>query len=297
VTKKGLILLILFLVIGVGAKGQDTKPYGYFLEDSVKIGELIPYSLSYKDKRNRKVIFPDSTFDYSPFELFDKAYFDTESDTINSIDSAVYYLATFEIDTIQRLSLPVYIFAGEDSIEVFAEFDSITLDQVVLQMPDSVALEETAAYNPVGYQFNYPYWIIGLVILGIIALVVAIVWGKTITKKIKLYRLKKALEKFNLRFEEEINSISSESTQNEIEQVLKYWKQYMEGLERIPYTKLTTKELIKIQQNTSLEETLKSIDRSIYSKPQTEALHADFDFLKDYSTDRYHYVTEEIKNA
>lgn len=294
--RKGLYFILL-LIVGFAALGQETKPIGYFLADSVKIGELVPYSLSYKDKRNRKVIFPDSTFNYAPFELFDKAYFDTESDTINSIDSAVYYLATFEIDTVQKLALPVFVFTGTDSIEIKADYDSIILDQVVTQMPDSVALEETAALQPVATQFNYPYWIIGLIILGLIVLIVMLIWGKEIFKRIKLYRLKKALEKFYMRFDEELNKINANSTQHDIEQVLKYWKEYMEGLERIPYTKLTTKELINIQQNHSLEETLKSIDKSIYSSLKVEALQDDFDFLRDYSTDRYQHVTEEIKNA
>lgn len=296
-TRRALIIFSFFWLIGVHLNGQDTKPYGYFLKDSVKIGELVPYSLSFKDKRNRKVIFPDSTFDYSPFELFDKAYFDTSSDTINSIDSAVYYLATFEIDTVQKLALPVFIYVGADSIEVLADFDSIILDQVVTQMPDSVALEETANYQPVSTQFNYPYWIIGLIVLGIISLVVMLIWGKTIYKQIKLYRLKKALEKFYVRFDEELGKINPQSTKQDIEQVLKYWKVYMEDLEKVPYTKLTTKELVNLQGNQSLEETLKSIDKNIYSRLQVNDLQNDFDFLRDYSTDRYHHVIEEIKNA
>lgn len=295
--KRVLLIIFVFASSLAPSLGQDTKPYGYFLKDSVKIGELVEYSLSYKDKRNRKVIFPDSNFNYAPFELFDKAYFDTESDTINSIDSAVYYLATFEIDTVQKLSLPVYIFTGTDSIEVQANEDSIILKQVVTQMPDSVALEETATYQPVSTQFNYPYWIIGLVSLGIITLIVMLIWGKTIYKQIRLYRLKKALEKFYMRFDEELAKINAQSTQEDIEKVLKYWKEHMEGLENVPYTKLTTKELISMHDNQSLEETLKSIDQSIYSKVQMKDLQNDFDFLRDYSTDRYQHVIEEIKNA
>lgn len=293
------LTLILF-IIGLpllSTFGQEVRPYGYFLNDSVKIGELVPYSLSFKDKRNRALIFPDSTFDFSPFELFDKAYFDTQSDTINSIDSAVYYLATFEIDTVQKLSLPVYLFTGSDSIEIFTDLDSIVLDQVVTQMPDSVALEETAAFQPVATEFNYPYWIIALVSLGIIGLVVMLVWGKEIKKRVKLYRMQKRLAKFYELFDLELANISDKSSQYDIERVLKFWKEYMERLESIPYTKLTTKELVDIQQNASLEETLKSIDRSIYSKIRIEVLQDDFDFLKDYSTDRYNHVTEVIKNA
>jgi hypothetical protein len=295
---KRLLLLFVFIAAPIlKSQGQEVKPYGYFLKDSVKIGELVPYSLSIKDKRNRSIIFPDSTFDFSPFELFDKAYFDTESDTINSIDSAVYYLATFEIDTVQKIAIPIYLFTGSDSLEIFANEDSIILDQVVTQMPDSVALEETIAFQPVSRQFNYPYWIIAIISIGLLSLIVMLIWGKKIRKKIKLYRLGKRLAKFYLRFDSEVEKLSSLSSQKDIEYVLKYWKEYMESLESIPYTKLTTRELIKIQENASLEKTLKSIDRSIYSQIKVEALQDDFDFLRDYSTDRYKHITEVIKNA
>lgn len=295
--KKGILGLILLFVCSSFAVGQDARPIGYFLKDSVKIGESVPYSLSYKDKKNRPVIFPDSTFSFAPFELLDKDYFDTKSDTINSIDSAVYYLATFEIDTVQRLSLPVFLDTGSDSVELMALMDSIILDQVVTQMPDSVNMAETKAFQPVSLQFNYPYWIIGLVILGVVSIVVMAIWGTEIRKRIRLYRLKKQLAKFQEQFDAEIEGINQNISKPQLEQVLKFWKSYMEKLEDIPYTKLTTREIIKIQQNSSLEETLKSIDKNIYSTVTVSALQNDFEFLKDYSLDRYNHVTELIKNA
>lgn len=296
-TRRVTVFLILFFGLMSLASAQELKPRGYFLKDSVKIGESVAYSLSYKDRKNRPVLFPDSLYNFAPFELLDKSYFDTRSDSINSIDSAVYYLATFEIDTVQHLALPVFVFTGEDSIPIFSEKDSIVLNQVVTQMPDSVNLAETRAFQPVSRQFNYPYWMIGLAILGLIALVVGIVWGKEIAKRIRLYRLKKKLEKFREEFDKEIESISAETEKPKIESLLKFWKSYMESLEQVPYTKLTTKEIVKIQQNSSLEETLKSIDKNIYSRLAVSALQNDFEFLKDYSIDRYNHVTEEIKNA
>lgn len=296
-TRRVAAFLIVFFGLMTLASAQDIKPTGYFLKDSIKIGEPVPYSLSYKDKKNRPVIFPDSLYNFAPFELLDKAYFDTRSDTINSIDSAVYYLTTFEIDTVQSLSLPVYVYTGTDSIPIFSTKDSIVLNQVVTQMPDSVNLAETKAFQPVSMQFNYPYWSIGLILLGVITLVVMIIWGTEIRKRIRLYRLKKKLEKFKEEFDREIEGITQETEKTKIESVLKFWKSYMESLEPVPFTKLTTKEIIQIQQNSSLEETLKSIDRNIYSPIAVSALQNDFEFLKDYSVDRYNHVTEEIKNA
>ncbi len=290
----GFLVLLTFLVDFASA--QDTKPIGYFLKDSAKIGELVPYSLSYKDRKNRPIIFPDSIH-FLPFELMRKEYFDTQSDSINSIDSAVYYLATFEIDTVQKLSLPIFLNTGTDSLELYSDMDSIILDQVVTQMPDSVSMEETSAYQPISLQFNYPYWIIGLVLLGIITLIVAIVWGKEIRKRIRLHRMRKQLVKFQEQFDVEIEHLNSDASKIRIETVLKFWKSYMEKLEILPYTKLTTQEIVKVQQSASLEKTLKSIDRNIYSTAEVSALQNDFEFLKDYSEDRYNHITEGIRNA
>lgn len=295
--RKLLASLILSIFLIGNALGQELKPIGFFLKDSIKIGESVPYSLSYKDRKNRPVIFPDSLYDFSPFELLEKQYFDTQSDSINSIDSAVYYLATFEIDTVQRLSVPVFLNIGDDSLQLYSLMDSITLDQVVTQMPDSVNLAETSAYMPVSLQFNYPYWVIGLIVLGIVALIVMLVWGNQIQKRIKLYRLNKQLLKFKEQFDIEIEELNTDTTKLKIETVLKFWKGYMEKLEKIPYTKLTTKEIVLVQKSSSLDETLKSIDKNIYSPIEVTALQNDFEFLKDYSEDRYNHVTEVIKNA
>ncbi len=289
-------LILLVFMIG-SVSGQELKPIGFFLKDSVKIGESVPFTLSYKDRKNRPVIFPDSLYDFSPFELLRKEYFDTQSDSINSIDSAVYHLATFEIDTVQRLSLPVFLYTGNDSLQLYSLRDSIILDQVVTQMPDSVDLAETSAYMPISLEFNYPYWVIGLIILGVAALIVMLVWGNQIQKRIKLYRLNKQLLKFKEQFDIEIEQLNSDTTKIKIESVLKFWKGYMERLEKVPYTKLTTKEIVLVQKSASLEETLKSIDKNIYSPIEVTALQNDFEFLKDYSEDRYNHVTEMIKNA
>ena len=281
----------------LSAHGQEIRPKAAFQKDSIKLGESVRFTFSYTDRKNRPVIFPDSLYDFSPFELVKKEYYDTRSDTLNSIDSAVYYLTTFEIDKVQKLSLPVYVMTDGDSLAVFSNTDSISLWEVVLELPDSVDLAETSHYRPVSKEFNYPYLLIGLTILGVIALLVLLIWGKAIRKRIKLYRLAKKLKQFKEGFEQEVGKLTGQPTKPEIERVLKYWKNFMEDLDSIPYRKLTTREIVLIHQNKSLEETLKSIDRSIYSQSAALALQNDFEYLMDYSQDRYNHITEDIKNA
>ncbi len=285
------------LVMTFGLMGQTNKPFAYFVEDSLKIGEPVSYSLSYRDARNRSVIFPDSLYDFSPFELIDKFYFSTKSDTATSIDSAIYVLTTFEIDSVQKLSLPIFIANKKDSIPVFSNIDSIALKHVVLQMPDSLSMAETNAFEPVSLAFNYPYWIIGMVSFCVAMLVIFFVWGKSIRKKIQLYRLKKALEIFQKEFDARVHGLAQPDSINDIEQLLKMWKAYMEKLEGSPYTSLTTKEIRKIQQSNSLDETLKAIDRNIYSGQTSASLQNDFEFLRDYAIDKYSYKVNQIKNA
>ena len=291
----GWLMLALF---GVDvAIAQDIRPTGFFLKDSIKIGQAVPYSLSYKDRKNRPVIFPDSLFDFSPFELLSKQYFNTRSDSVNSIDSAVYLLTTFEIDTVQQLSLPVFLYTGTDSLKLYSNPDSIILDQVVTQLPDSVKLAETSAYQSVALQFNYPYWAVSIIILVVTGIIVLIIWGKAIRKRMKLYRMSKQLVRFKEKFNIELEKLSKDTSKTRIEGILKFWKEYMERIEGIPYTKLTTKELTSLQQSASLEEALRSIDKNIYSTTEISILQNDFEFLKDYLEDRYHYVTNEIRNA
>jgi type II secretory pathway pseudopilin PulG len=149
----------------------------------------------------------------------------------------------------------------------------------------------------VSLEFNYPYAIIGLIILGVVSVVVLLVWGNQIRKRIKLYRLKKSLEKFRMGFDTQIEALAKDTTKSNIEKTLVYWKKYMEGIEDLPFTKLTTKEIMLLMQSSSLDETLKSIDKNIYSKATVSTLQNDFEFLKDYSQDRYNHITEVIKNA
>ena len=165
------------------------------------------------------------------------------------------------------------------------------------QLPDTLKLTETTHYRPVSTRFNYPFFVIALVILGFVFLIVLLIWGKKIRNRIKLYRLKKKLDRFKIEFDQEVNQLGNQPTHAQVEAVLRSWKTFMEILDDIPYRRLTTREINLVLSNRTLEETLKSIDRSIYSPKAAAALQNDFEFLMDYSVDRYNHLTEVLKNA
>jgi len=148
---------------------QEIKPKGYFLDDSIKIGEAVNYSLSVKYPREQDIVFPDSTYNFMPFEINYKDFFFTYSDSVYSYDSAVFNLSTFEIDTIQYLKLPIFVLSNGDSFTVFTEIDSIVLEHIVTQIPDSLALIDNTIYKDLNLAFNYPYLMVGVVTFLFIA--------------------------------------------------------------------------------------------------------------------------------
>ncbi|MEN8248385.1 MAG: hypothetical protein ABFS32_05600 [Bacteroidota bacterium] len=288
--KKFLIILAWLFSIPVFA--QEIIPKGYFLKDSVKIGEPLPFSLSVRYNKNLDIAFPDSLYDFSPFELDKRNYFFTRSDSVESFDSAVYYFSTFEIDTVQSLTLPVFIINEFDSTIFYTEKDSIILDQVVVAMPDSVAMLVNTNYQDLPLAFNYPYFTAGTVIIIIIIIVIYIVFGKGIRKAIRIYWMNKRHSRFIKLFEEKTTTGSIE-----VEATLAFWKKYLEKLLVKPYTKFTSKEIVIRDNDPELASNLNIIDRNIYGGLQSSHTIEAFDYLKNYAIDCYIRKKEAIKNG
>ncbi len=293
--------LIFLILIAPPAMAQDVvRVKGQFLADSLSIGEAIPYSLTVHYPRSRQVLFPDSTFSFAPFEISKKKFFVTKTVGEDSYDSVVYLLTTFEIDSIQRLQLPIFILQGKDCVAVYARPDSIFLQYRVASVPDSVSVEKlplktNTDYLKVNWIFNYPVFVFigaGILVTGI---VLWIVFGKRIRKYFALRRLHKDYQEFIINFNRILEKLGAEFTLRKAEEALVVWKRYMEDLEKSPYTKFTSKEIKQMAGDTLLDQALRSIDRGIYGGV-TSPLES-FKFLQSYSQDRLKKKEEEVKNG
>src|SRR5690606_13973067 len=187
-----------------------------------------------------------------------------------SIDSVVYILRTFDLSPLQAFQLPVYIINKSDSVEVMAQTDTIYLNELEIAPEDP--LKETIAYREVALQFNTTYLIIGIIIFIVIIVIVLVIYGDQIKKKIKLYRLRKQHEKFLSTYGNLINQSNGADPRSKAEKTLNYWKSYMEKLEKIPFSKLTTKEVSMLIENEKLVSTLKIMDRNIYGRHNPEEI-------------------------
>lgn len=295
------LIILGLILISFCTQAQEVEVRGQFRTDSIKIGQPFPYSLSATYPKNMTVVFPDSTFSFDPFEIDHKTYFTTQTTGNTSYDSVVYFLTSFEIDTVQRISLPVFVVNKADCTVVFAKTDSVFLQQMVKVVPDSVSVEElplkiNTAYQTVSWLINYPLLLIiggAIIILGI---VIWIVFGKRIKQYFILKRLNKGYLQFKQEFESAILELEKSYSIQQAETTLSMWKQYMEQLLSRPYTKYTTKEIFLMVKNEKLAGALKQIDRTIYSGGRTLESAPLYD-LKEYTEQKFHDKVQEVKNG
>ena len=294
-----------FFLVGIlpcpFAPAQEIVVHGRFMTDTVKIGEQIPYSLSVHYPSSQSIVFPDSAFSFFPFEIQKKKYFPTQTKDQISFDSAVYFLSTFEIDSLQSLALPVFVIHRRDCTAVYAQPDTLFLKQLVGTIPESVAakdlpLKTNAGYLNVRWLLNYPLL---LLIGGTLIVVLIIVWlafGNKIRKYFMLRRLTKNHVVFLDRFAQHLEKLRKEGSSAVAESTLVIWKKYMEGLVARPYTKFTTKEILQLSSDEKLRLALHHIDRMVYAREGIFSVEA-FDPLRAFSQDQFTKKTEEVKHG
>jgi hypothetical protein len=273
---------------------------GGFFKDSLRVGDQTGYYLTAEYPTTLNVLFPDSTFSFTPFEYDNKRYFPTKTTQGRSYDSVIYYLSTFEIDRIQSLSLPVFQVNPMDCTTYLSMRDTILLSELVKDLPDTVTLKNlplkvNRAYEDVPYTFNY--LIAGIVagVLVVLGLVTWVVFGKRIRKHFKLKRMLKAHHKFLETFNVQVDSIKSAFSSVTAESALSQWKKYMEQLEARPYTKLTTKETLQMEKNESLGRNLHAIDGAIYG--HDTAVVESLESIRNFADRRFVQKLEEIKHG
>lgn len=298
--KSFLFFALIFLCRLTVASAQAVTVTSGFLKDSIKIGESTGFYLTAKYPSNLTVIFPDSTFDFAPFEYEWKKYFPTVTTNAESFDSTVYFFSTFEIDSILFLRLPVYQINRQDCTIVNSPLSSIVLTQLVADVPDSVnaeqlPLKENTAYQPVLIQFNYPILIIVLGALLIAIIVVIFVFGKKIRRHFKIRRLQKNHRLFIEKYSQYLNMIGKKYDRNEVETLLFVWKKYLEKLEAVPYTKMTTKETLTVIGEEGVEQNLNAVDRAIYGN---HSLAMDtLEGLLEYANIRFSTTLDKLQHG
>jgi hypothetical protein len=294
------ILLVLTTLTAITSFGQVTVR-GAFLPDSVIIGDEASFYLTATYPRKLQVIFPDSTYNFAPFEFVKKKYFTTTTSDSISYDSAVYTLSTFEVDPIQTLQLSAFVLHQQDCTAFSTKTDTVFLKELVtIPLPDTLKAENlplisNTAYEPVNWLLNYPLL---LYIGGGLLVLLAVLWlifGKRIRKHFTAKRLIKEHEFFINSFDHHYQTLKQTFNPKQAEQLLFLWKKYMESLDRKPYTKLTSKETERLLQNQSLGLQLRLVDASVYGNNQE--IDQPVAYLRQHAMNTFQQKLEQVKHG
>ena len=294
----GLCLSLFVSVVSLHA--QDVRVNGGFLTDSLGIGDEGGYYLTARYPSELNILFPDSTYNFAPFEYVRKVYFTTQTAGGQSYDSAIYYLSTFEIDKRQTLSLPVFQFNELDTTTHASPRDTIRLIELVRNLPDTLAvqnlpLKTDTAYQLVPFLFNYPILMIVLGVLLVAALIAWLVFGKRIRRHYRIKRMEKAYQKFIAAFTRQVDDLKQSFSPVRTEHALVEWKRYMEHLESRPYTKLTSRETMRMENNETLGSNLHTIDGAIYG--HNTSVVEPLEHLKSFAHERFAKKLQEVKHG
>jgi hypothetical protein len=238
------------------------KPVLQFQSDSISFGEPVEVVVYYQHAPSQELIFPDSNFNYAPFEFVSKRYFPTTTRANESLDSVVYTLRTFEDSALYRLSLPITLLNLKDTTKVFSNFDSVACRYAIKNPSDTLKLISNTRFLPVEKEFNYLITLIFFGVLMVMAVFIYILFGKRLWRQVKRYRMKRAHTRFLTAFDAYFNS--NELSVKQMEDALSLWKKYIQSLMDKPFTTYTSAEISKNLNKEYLKRNLQHIDAAIY---------------------------------
>ena len=241
-------------------------PVGAFDTDTALLASPVHYSLSVKRPAKTQVLFPDSLYPFTPFELRLRTWFPTRR-TADSmlVDSAVYELMSFTGTPTLTLSLPIfYLNPQGDSVPVYAP--DVSLHQRLLQGAEggSDTLLPAIQTLAVPERFNYPYWIIGISLLVGLLAVANVFLGKPLQRYFRLWVERRRHKAFIRTYDRLVIQVRDRGAQGPLERALNLWKAYIERVEEIPYTTYTTKDFAEHLPDRDLTNGLQTLDRYIY---------------------------------
>ncbi|WP_210465075.1 MULTISPECIES: hypothetical protein [Rufibacter] len=298
--KTGWLLLCLFPFF-TWAQLPKIKVEGFFLRDSVEIGQSVKYVLRSRHAPQAEVVFPDTSFSFAPFELVRKEFHPTYTAKGISTDSTIYVLRTFSLKPVQSLQVTAQLFHSGDTLQIVTSPDSVFVKQYVTSVPDPLPLKSATQLQPVPEQFNYVYWIMGLVAGSILIGGVWVLFGKSINNRYKLYVLQKDQHQFLSRFQTSKERFQRGKTLDQLERAITLWKNYLTKLEDTEINSFTTKEIASYyEEDERVSNALKVCDRAIYgniiSDDETEVADS-LSQLADFAGHRYVLIRDSLRNV
>ncbi|MCS6823010.1 MAG: hypothetical protein NZ529_01850 [Cytophagaceae bacterium] len=294
--KINFIFIFILFLSGTYIYAQ-TSLTGKFLSSEAKIGEPIEYRLTFKHHKNMEIFFPDSSYQYAPFELVSKKYFPTYTIDSISTDSVIYLLRTFELKDKIIYALPVFTISGNDTLVLYPEKDLLNIRKINFDEHSQASLLADTSLMLISKRINYPYWIAAILMMVALLFLLYKLFGKTILRRYKLYVIYREHIHFLQAFDTLLKKFTDTQDIRIVEKALIEWRSYLTKLIHKPVHTYTSTEIMTLFQDEALKTNLQVLDRSVYGGIlSTDVLHA-LDFIRKFSTAQYRIIRNTIHST
>ena len=287
-------IVILIFIFSSKLFSQEINYKIYFLEKDIKIGDSIKLVSIINYPKEIELIQPDSSFKFFPFSFVKKENFESKLNERIISDSSLYILRSFEIDSIQAIRLNSFILNGKDCLEISSNYDTVYFKSLVNNTDQKV--KKNMSFNEILSIINaYKLSLYSIIFISLI-LAVYLLFRKKIIAYFRKRKVLKSHALFNKEFEKIKKQFKTNADKNNLEKIILIWKRYIEKLTSIPYSSMTTKEIIDFFDNENLIKSLKYIDEMIYSDKLIEMDKFSFKYLLDYADSKTKELIKKIEN-
>lgn len=291
------ILVILIFVLSSYPVAICQQVHSKFLSDSLTIGQPVELHFWTYSQSDSSVLFPDSTYNFAPFEYISKKFFPTRTHENISRDCTIYILRTFELDTKQSISLPLLYLSEKDTKYIYSKPATIYLQSLLNEGNDLNELKEQINYHPVRKKINYPLVITIFFVFVIVSVILFKLFGNSIIKRYKIISAIIAHYQFIKTFEQIEKSYQLKKEVSMLEKLQSLWKNYLSRLEEKPVSTYTSTEIVSLYGQEELKKNLQILDRAIFGKILSSEEDKAIKTLKSFTNKRYIIRKNEIRRS
>lgn len=288
-------VFLLFLGLNFSSFAQSVQVEGYFTQDSAKLGERVGLVLKARYPESTQLIFPDSTYNFSPLVFLEKKTFISKTNEGVTLDSAIYYLSNFSLDPSVFLSLPVYELSRYDSVTYFSNEAELKLKLTLDSISEQPVFQENNVYQPLETTFN---WLLGALILaGTVILLggITLLFAKHIKALFQKNREKLRWIQFERKWKKLTMLLAQNPALELADEVVGLWKGYLESITDLPFQEWTSSEISEILDDKEIFQALRSIDMIIYAGKEAKT-EAATNYLLQVAKSKYQEKLTRIKN-
>ena len=287
-------IFILICFLSSKLFSQEINYKIYFLDKEITIGDSIKLVSVIQYPKEIELIQPDSSYKFFPFTFIKKKNFQSKLNQELIFDSTLYFLRSFEIDSIQFIKLNSFILKENDSLEISSNFDTVYFRSLVENVDQNIKMN--LSYNNILSILNTYRLTLYSITFILSIFIFYLIFRKKIIQYIRKRKVLKNHNLFKVEFEKLNKQFKLDSNKKNLEKILLKWKRYMENLSLIPYSSMTSKEIIEFTDDMNLIESLRYLDKIIYSNKLIELEKISFNDLLESAECKTFDLIKKIEN-